>query len=429
MNLIEPQSDLLKIVGGTALHGTAKSSGAKNSMQFLVTAALLTDHVVELSGLPLIQDVFALAEILQALNCETKLEKDQERITLCAKKLKSTHVPFDLGSRLRSTLLFVPGLLSRFGQASIPHPGGDRIGARPLDTHFYIIHELGGTVTSDEAGLTFTASRLKAKILNLPFPSFTGTGFAMLLASTIPEVTLINNAAKEPELIDLALLLKQMGVAIEGVGTPQIEIQGANPLGGAALRIMPDRLEAGTLLMAAMATCGSITLPREDLKHLSLLCNLLEAAGCTFLRTENEVTAQAPDRLLAQSIKTGPYPEFPTDLQPQFMALMTQASGRSHIRETLYTNRFRQVPYLQRMGGALEIDGQSATVEGITHLRGTDVEAHDIRGGAALLIAALAAQGETRLRGTYHLERGHARLYEKLAALGAKVFCYDRKRC
>lgn len=412
---------MLRIWGDQPLRGQIMVGGAKNSMQFVVTAALLTDETISLSRVPLIQDIYTLQQIFETLNCTISLDEEQEMMGICAAQVNSGALPFHLAGKLRSCLLFIPGLLTRFGRVSIPFPGGDRIGPRPLDTHFYIIRTLGGNVTKTDKGYIIQSNSLKPQTLHLPYPSFTGTGLAMMLAAKIPGITIINNAALEPELADLANLLDQMGAPVTGIGTRQITIHGTSSLSGGKLAIMPDRLEIGTFLIASVATKGQITFKKEEMKQVASLQSILEAAGCQFIEREDEITVISTEKLIAQNIETGPHPALSTDLQPQFMALMTQAAGPSRIFEKMHTKRFLQVPHLRRLGANIEINGQIAVISGPTKLKGTNVKAEDIRGGSALLIAALAAQGETRITGRYHLERGYGRLYDKLSDLGAKL--------
>ncbi|NBD25528.1 UDP-N-acetylglucosamine 1-carboxyvinyltransferase [Paenibacillus glycinis] len=412
---------MLVINGGKSLKGQMSFNGAKNSMQFLVTTALLTDGVIRLNRVPMIQDIHTLTQILLDINCDVKLDESNEYMEICSKKIVKSEISAEYGRKVRSCILFVPGLLHRFGEVTIPRPGGDKIGRRPLDTHFYVINKLGGHVIEKEDGYTFRATKLKATKLSLPFPSFTGTGFAMMLAAKIAGITIIENAAMEPELEDLACLLRNMNVKIDGVGTKTIVIEGHETLSGGQWEIMPDRLEVGTYIMAAIASRGEITVKASELKQIAYLCDLLSEGGADFVKDKEFVTISCIDQLRSKSIETNPYPSFPTDLQPQYMALMTQSAGNCRIVENLHDDRFLHVPYLRSMGADIEIMGQTAIVRGVTKLFGNNVVSQDIRGGASLVIAALAAEGETVIDGFYHIDRGYANLYTKLKNMGANI--------
>ncbi len=405
------------------IKGQVNAGGAKNSLQFLVTSALLTSSFVKLHKVPLIRDVYTLQHILQELGFDVFLDEKNECMEILAgRPVKDWKLPFATAGKLRSSLLFIPGLLYHFGKALVPFPGGDRIGERPLDTHFYVLNKFGCDIQKIEQGYLISAKSIKASKLLLPYPSFTGTGMAMMIAATLKGTTLIENAAQEPELKDLAKLLNLMNVTVEGVGTKSIVVTGNPAPCSAEMNIMPDRLEVATFLIAAAITRGELCVEADDLKNLDILISLLIKMGCCFSERNGKVfLVRTDDLLIPQDITTGPYPEFPTDIQPQFMALLTQASGKSKINEKMHTNRFLQVPFLKRMGAEINMSGSNAVISGPNKLVGTNVEAQDIRGGASLLLAALVAKGETCITGQYHLDRGFSNFYSKLKNLGAQI--------
>lgn len=412
---------MLRIRGEKRLVGKPVISGAKNSMQFLVNIALLTDEMVTLSNVPLIKDLEILCDTLKVLNCHVDLNRDKKTVDICACSINNTPLDFKNLSRVRSSILLIPGLLHRFGSAFLPYPGGDKIGSRPLDTHFYILTEFGVDIELEEKGFKAEASNMRATELYLPFPSFTGTGMAIMIAAKLKGKTTIYNASKEPELNDLSDIFIKMGVDISGVGTDKITIVSSGYLNSAEIEVMPDRLETGTLLLSAIATKGKLTVDKNDLKYLSALTEVLYNAGCYFHEDGNTITIGSFNELKPIHIKTLPFPGFPTDLQPQIMALMTQISGENKIIENLHDNRFLHVPYLNKMGADIKIEGKTAVINGRTDLNGTEIEGLDIRGATSLVIAALSARGDSIFKGTYHLDRGYFNLCENLIGLGADI--------
>ncbi len=403
------------------INGHVKISGAKNSMQFLVTAALLSNSSTILHRVPQIQDVYTLKQILYELNCDVKFNEASECMEIINRDKLNNWILPPPARKLRSCLLFLPGLLHQFGMALVPFPGGDPIGERPLDTHFYVLNKFGCEVEKKTDGYLVTTKNIKASKLYLPYPSFTGTGLALMMAAKTKGTSIIFNGAKEPELIDLEGMLNLMGAKIEGVGTNKIIVHGTPNLNGAEFKIMPDRLEVGTFLIIAAITSGEISIDLDEIRNSELLLDLLQKAGCDYETRDGKFYFSRKNKLLAQNIVTGPHPAFSTDLQPQFMTLMTQAVGKSNIVEKMHSDRFLQVPYLKKMGAEISLSKANASVIGPKRLVGTKVEAKDIRGGMSLLIAGLVADTETQISGSYHLERGYSNLYEKLRKLGATV--------
>ena len=415
---------MIVIKGGKKLKGQIEVSGAKNSVQFLIASALLTEETIYLKRVPLIQDVYILNEILIYLNFQVELDT-KKNLKICTRNFEN-NLPDMLLSKLRSSLLFIPGLLHKYKQIQIPFPGGDRIGSRPLDTHFYILHQFGATIRSTSKGYEISRENLHACDIELPFPSFTGTGIAIMMAAKIPQKTILHNVAIEPELLDLIKFLRIMGVEIEQIEKRSLKITGLKKLKGASFTVMPDRLEIGTLLIAAMATKGQITFYKQELLYLDSLCHILKLSGCAFKEIDNKIVVKYINPLIAQDVETGIYPNFPTDLQPQLVALMTQLIGNSTLKENLYDDRFSYVKDLKRMGANIEIVNSNVYIMGGTELKGNEVEATDIRGGAALIIAGLLANGRTIIKGEYHIERGYDNIYEKLRSLGADINKIDK---
>lgn len=407
---------------GSKLHGNIEISGAKNSMQFLTTASLLSPYPLKLKRIPLINDTYTIIHILEDLNYSIHLDKTNATIEIIPRDRPSNWMlPFDEARKLRSCLLFIPGLLRHFGKAFIPFPGGDAIGDRPLNTHFYVLEKFGCEIKRDDKGYYVSAKKIVPSNLILPYPSFTGTGLAMMLAATLNGTTTIKNAGKEPELKDLAKLMNLMGIETEGAGTDSIIIHGNPSPSGAEMDIMYDRLEAGTFLMAAAITQGDLIISSTAIQHLEILVNKLTNAGCKFIENDGKTHFYRHGILKPQEVTTGPFPAFPTDLQPQFLALMTQAIGHSQIHETMHTKRFLQVPYLVKMGAKIDIVDSRAMVDGPSDLSGGYVKAQDIRGGASLVIASLVVKHDTIISGIYHLERGFSDFFNKLRKVGVNL--------
>ncbi|MEN8905307.1 MAG: UDP-N-acetylglucosamine 1-carboxyvinyltransferase [Clostridiales bacterium] len=410
---------MLIIKGQNELSGKPIISGAKNSMQFLINTTLLTDGVIRLENIPLIKDFEILSNMLKSLNCIVNTDYKRKSVFLCSSKITKNSMDLRELSKIRASILMLPGLLNRFGSVFLPYPGGDKIGARPLNTHFYILNKLGVYIERKRNGFFAKAKNLKSTELNLPFPSVTGTGLAFMLAAKIKGKTTICNPAKEPELNDLANILIKMGAKITGIGANKVIIEGSDYLEGAELSVMSDRLEVGTLILAAIASKGEITLNKNDLTYLENLINILKYSGCYFQESNNCIKISA-DNLKPFNIETRPYPGFPTDLQPQIMALMASINGTSKIVENLHDNRFLHVPYLMKMGADVEIEKNITIVKGQA-LHGANLEGLDIRGAAALIIAALSAKGESTFNGMYHIDRGYSNLCDNLIRLGADI--------
>jgi len=427
--------DRLVIEGGTPLRGRVPVSGAKNAALPCIAATLLTAEPVRLRHLPAVSDIRTMIKVLQALGCEAEIEKDEEGFEL-ASTLKAAGLehgelkaPYDLVKTMRASILVLGPMLARFGRASVSLPGGCAIGARPVNMHLEALERMGAEIQIDRGYVEAKVPAGRLKGIDHAFDKVSvGATENLLMAATLAKgTTVLRNAAQEPEIGDLARLLVAMGAQIQGIDTPILTIQGVEALHGCEHDVIPDRIEAGTFLCAVAAACGDVVLERVVPEHLRSLIDLLERAGCVFTEREGpngtqlRVQRDCGQKLYAKDIMTGPYPGFPTDLQAQAMAVMTQATGISVIKETIFENRFQHAMELERLGANLRIDGGTAIVAGPAVLTGCTVMATDLRASAALVIAGLMAQGCTEVDRIYHLDRGYAGIERKLKNLGARI--------
>lgn len=416
----------LVIAGGRALAGRYRLSGAKNAVLPLMVAALATPHLVTLHDVPATLDVAVLAGLLRRLGVELAWSGGGGRglsLTLCADRVRPGEIEPGLVGRMRASVLLLGALLGRCGEASLPLPGGDAIGLRGIDFHLDGLRAMGAVVTLEDGMIHARAPRgLVGAQIVLPFASVGATENLMLAALGAAGRTVIGNAAREPEIEDLARLLASMGARIVGAGSDSIAIEGGGALAGAVHAVMPDRIELGTLACAAAATGGSLLLEGGSLGLLGAAAPVLAAAGVALEQVEGGVRAgQAPGGLVGVDVRTQPYPGFATDLQAPAMALLAAARGASAITETIFESRFRHVDELRRMGARISVHVQTALVRGVPRLAGARVVASDIRAAAALVLAGLAAEGETELGGLDHLDRGYDGMAEKLVACGASL--------
>ncbi len=413
--------DKLAIIGGRALYGEIPISGAKNSALKLMAASLLTDAPLTLSNVPRLADVDMLLRLLEQHGAAHAFENST--LTLQAKDIVSTEAPYDLVRKMRATFNVLGPLLAREGKAKVSLPGGCAIGARPVDLHLKALAAMGADIDLDEGYVIAQApDGLKGADISLPFVSVGATEHTMLAATLAKGETTIENAAREPEIADLADCLNAMGAQIEGAGTSTIRIDGVDRLGGASHRVLPDRIETGAYAMAVGATGGELTLKGATAELLGAAWAALEEVGLYLEETDGGVRVKKTGaRLKTIDIVTQPFPGFPTDLQAQFMALMATAEGAATIKETIFENRFMHAPELSRMGANISVDGQTATVRGVARLKGAPVMATDLRASMSLVIAALAAEGQTMVNRVYHLDRGFERLEEKLQRCGALI--------
>ncbi len=411
--------DKLLIEGGTRLAGEITISGAKNAALPLLCAALLTAEPVTFSNVPELKDVSTMLKLLEQMG--VKVSRDGDTVTLDAANLGNPVAPYELVKTMRASILVLGPLTARCGEARVSLPGGCAIGARPVDQHIKCLTAMGAEIKVEHGYVHAVCPRLKGARLFTDMVTVTGTENMMMAAVLASGETVIENAAREPEVVDLANCLVSMGARISGAGSDVIRIQGVEKLHGAVHRVMPDRIETGTYLCAAAATGGDVLLKRTSASYLDAVIDKLLDAGCEVSTERDAIRIKGPQRLTAVSIRTSPYPAFPTDMQAQFMAVNAVAEGTAVIRETIFENRFMHAVELIRLGADIRIDGNTAFVKGVPHLEGATVMATDLRASASLVIAGLVAQGETLIDRIYHLDRGYEHLDQKLAALGAKV--------
>ena len=411
--------DKLLIEGGARLSGEIAISGAKNAALPILCAALLSAEPVTFTNVPRLNDIDTLLALLGQMGVRVKREADV--VTLDASTLDNPVAPYEMVKTMRASILVLGPLVARCGEARVSLPGGCAIGARPVDQHIKGLQAMGAEVRVEHGYVHATVPRLKGARLFTDMVTVTGTENLMMAAALADGETVIENAAREPEVVDLANCLVAMGAQISGAGSDVIRIRGVERLHGATHRIMPDRTETGTYLCAAAVTGGSVRLTGTSSCYLDAVIDKLMDAGCEVVSERDAIRLSAPARLNAVSLRTAPYPAFPTDMQAQFMAINAVAKGVAMIRETIFENRFMHAVELQRLGADIRIDGNTAVVQGVAKLEGATVMATDLRASASLVVAGLVAEGETVIERIYHLDRGYERLEDKLAALGAKV--------
>ena len=412
--------DKLLIQGGVPLSGDIAISGAKNAALPILCACLLTDEPLRLRNLPQLNDISTMLRLIGQMGVAVTMDGNDDLI-LDARGLNKPLAPYDLVKTMRASILVLGPLLARCGEARVSLPGGCAIGARPVDQHIKGLQAMGAEIHVEQGYIQAKAARLKGARIFTDMVTVTGTENLMMAAVLAEGETVLENAAREPEVVDLANCLIAMGARISGAGTDRIVINGIDRLHGATHSIMPDRIETGTYLCAAAATGGEVRLTQTACDYLDAVIDKLREAGCEVACGSNEITLKAPARLKAVSLRTEPYPAFPTDMQAQFMAINCVAEGTAVIRETIFENRFMHAVELIRLGANIRIDGNNAVVTGVPRLDGATVMATDLRASASLVIAGLVAQGETLIERIYHLDRGYERIEEKLSRLGAKV--------
>ena len=411
--------DKLKILGGLPLVGEVQAAGAKNAALPILCASLLTADPLELSNVPQLQDIATTIRLLKLLGVKT--ERDEERLTLQADSLVSTEAPYELVKTMRASILVLGPLLARFGEARVSLPGGCAIGQRPVDQHIKGLQAMGAQIDIEQGFVVARAARLKGARIVTDMVTVTGTENLMMAACLAEGETILENAAREPEVVDLAKVLVAMGAQIEGAGTDRLVIRGVERLHGASHRIMADRIETGTFLCAAAACGGDVTVRATDPWSMDVTIDRLRETGATLTSGPDWVRLQANGRPRAVSVRTAPYRGFATDMQAQFMALDAVAEGTATVVETIFENRFMHVQELRRLGANIRIEGNTAIVQGVPALSGATVMATDLRASASLVIAGLAARGETTVERIYHLDRGYARMEARLQALGARI--------
>ena len=412
--------DKLLIQGGQSLRGEVAISGAKNAALPILCASLLSAEPLNLTNVPHLNDIATMLRLLGEMGVGVTME-GSDGLALAGAGLNNPVASYERVKTMRASILVLGPLLARCGEAKVSLPGGCAIGARPVDQHIKGLQAMGAEVKVEHGYVHARAQRLKGARICTDMVTVTGTENLMMAASLADGETIIENAAREPEVVDLANCLVSMGARISGAGTDVIRIQGVDKLHGATHAIMPDRIETGTYLCAAAATAGDIRLTRTSAAYLDAVVDKLMDAGCDIVIERDAIRLKAPQRLKAVSLRTAPYPAFPTDMQAQFMAINCVAEGVATIRETIFENRFMHANELMRLGADIQIEGSNAIVRGVPALEGAAVMATDLRASASLIIAGLVAQGETLIDRIYHLDRGYERIEEKLARLGASV--------
>ena len=412
--------DKLLIQGGIPLSGDIAISGAKNAALPILCACLLTDEPLRLRNLPQLNDISTMLRLIGQMGVTVTMDGN-DGLILDARGLNNPLAPYDMVKTMRASILVLGPLLARCGEARVSLPGGCAIGARPVDQHIKGLQAMGAEIHVEQGYIQAKAAQLKGARIFTDMVTVTGTENLMMAAVLADGETVLENAAREPEIVDLANCLIAMGARISGAGTDRIVINGIDRLHGATHSIMPDRIETGSYLCAAAATGGEVRLTQTACDYLDAVIDKLREAGCEVACGSNEITLKAPARLKAVSLRTEPYPAFPTDMQAQFMAINCVAEGTAVIRETIFENRFMHAVELIRLGANIRIDGNNAVVTGVPRLDGATVMATDLRASASLVIAGLVAQGETLIERIYHLDRGYERIEEKLSRLGAKV--------
>ncbi|HYG97493.1 MAG TPA: UDP-N-acetylglucosamine 1-carboxyvinyltransferase [Terriglobales bacterium] len=405
------------------MQGTVQTSGAKNAALPAMAAALLTEEPVVLENIPQVRDIETERKLLAAMGAEVELGygRAHHRTTLCCRNLAAPEASYELVKTMRASTLVLGPLVARTGRARVSMPGGCAIGARPIDLHIKGLEKLGATITQEHGYVEARCQRLKGAEIVFDKITVTGTEDIMMAATLAEGETILENCAREPEVVDLAELLIKMGARIEGAGTHQIRIHGVEKLHGARHRIIPDRIEAGTFIVAAALTQGEIKVANCNPRHLTALIQKLRETGVDLRVEDDAVVVTGGKPLQGADITTEEYPGFPTDMQAQYMALATQVDGVSVVTENIFENRFMHVQELVRMGANIKIDGRRAVVRGKAPLSAAAVQASDLRASASLVIAALIADGETIIDRVYHIDRGYERIEEKLRGLGAKI--------
>jgi UDP-N-acetylglucosamine 1-carboxyvinyltransferase len=413
--------DKFRIKGGRPLEGRVQISGAKNSALPCMAAALLTGETITLHNLPYVRDIITMRRLLEDLGSHV-LMPELRTLKISADKIELFEAPYELVKTMRASVLALGPLLARFGQARVSMPGGCAIGQRSIDLHLSGLEKLGASVTLEDGDVIARAKRLQGREIYFDKVTVTGTENLMMAATLADGVTVLNNAAHEPEIIDLAELLNKMGARIEGAGTSSIRIEGVEGLGGAEHTIIPDRIEAGTFVAAAAITGGQLDIVNCNPQHLTAVLDKFRETGVHVEQPNAfSLRVRSTGRINPSDVTTLPYPGFPTDMQAQYMALMTQAKGMSIITETIFENRFMHASELLRMGARIRLNGRQAVIEGDGGLMGARIQASDLRASASLVIAGLAARGETIVDRVYHIDRGYEKIEEKLRSVGADI--------
>lgn len=411
--------DKIIVSGGAKLEGKITISGAKNAVLPIIVASLLSSGKCKIQDVPQLADVSTITEVLEILGA--KVTQEGNTLNIDSSNINNYEAPYDYVRKMRASVLVMGPLLARMGKVKISMPGGCAIGTRPIDLHLKGLEALGAIISLDHGTIEARAEKLTGSKIYLDFPSVGATENIMMAASLAEGTTIIENAAEEPEIVDLANFINSMGGKVKGAGTNVIRIEGVKWLGESNHTVIPDRIEAGSYLVAGAMTGGNLILDNIIIDHLKPVIAKLRECGTQIFEEDNCLRVIGNEQIKAVDIKTLPYPGFPTDMQAQFMALMTKANGTSLVTETVFENRFMHADELKRMGADIKIEGRSAVVEGSKRLYGCPVKATDLRAGAALIIAALAAEGDTEINGVHHIDRGYENIVDKLRSVGAKI--------
>ncbi len=412
--------DRLLIEGGIPLAGQVEISGAKNAALPILCAAILSREPLRITNVPRLRDVTTMLRLLTQMGIAVSMKQDVE-VDLDASALDNPLAPYDLVKTMRASVLVLGPLLARCGEAKVSLPGGCAIGLRPVDQHIKALQTMGATIAIKRGYIHARAEQLRGARIRMDLVTVTGTENIMMAATLADGETVIENAAREPEVVDLANCLNEMGARVSGAGSDVVRITGVAHLNAASYRVMPDRIETGTFLAAAAATGGEIRLHQARAETLDAVIAKLREAGAQVESGSDWIELRMVGRPRAVSLRTAPYPEFPTDMQAQFMALNTIARGKAQITESIFENRFMHVQELRRLGAQIDVDGSTAVVTGVDHLDGAIVMATDLRASASLVIAGLIARGETMIDRVYHLDRGYQNIEAKLSLLGARI--------
>lgn len=408
------------VQGGTPLNGTITVSGAKNAVLPIIVASLLSEGHCCIQDAPQLADVETICDVLGDLGAEVSLPA-RNTIDINCCNIRKCEAPYDYVRKMRASVLVMGPLLGRLGKAKVPMPGGCAIGTRPIDLHLKGFEAMGARISLDHGYIIAEAPKLTGARIYLDYPSVGATENILMAAVLAEGITVIENAAEEPEIVDLANFINSMGGKVRGAGTKVIKVEGVKNLGSTSHIIIPDRIEAGSYMVAAAITGGDLLLENVIIDHLKPVIAKLVEAGVEIEEEGNGIRVRASGPIQAVDLKTLPYPGFPTDMQAQFMALMAVAQGTSIITETVFENRFMHAEELRRMGADIKTDGRSAVIEGVAKLTGAPVKASDLRAGAALIIAGLAAEADTEITNVYHIDRGYDRIVDKLVGVGAKI--------
>jgi UDP-N-acetylglucosamine 1-carboxyvinyltransferase len=419
--------DKIVIKGGTSLHGSIEVSGAKNAALPILMSSILSDGVHKFENVPCLADISSTLSLLGRIGCPSLVTGEQDshvqKVEINSKEIAFCEAPYDLVRKMRASVLVLGPLLARKGYAKVSLPGGCAIGNRPIDQHLKGLEALGCTFEIKSGYIEGKVEHLKGSEIHLDFPTVGGTENILMAATLADGITTIHNAAREPEIVDLVRFLRSMGARIKGEGSSCLEIDGVPALRASRTpySIMGDRIEAGTFLLLPLMTGGEVTLVNAPIAELSFLCNIIEEAGANITTVGEQITVQHSGSVKPVSVVTSPHPGFPTDMQAQWMTAMTQADGFSTITEKIFENRFMHVPELKRLGAEIHTEGRVAQVQGRTQLQGANVMATDLRASASLIMAGLAAKGQTEVLRVYHLDRGYAKLVSKLQGVGANL--------